>query len=285
MFKLALVALLTTSSVFATSPCWNLTMDLPGMIDNGTVLWARGTPSASNPKCFEVVQKAFDTWRSIPNTSLKFECLGDSPDYPNEVGNIVTWSHDGTFFGDHCAYVSSSNGYRIITFNDNCDWSDNDFLLSVALHEIGHFIGFVHSPNRESLMYPIVWATKTITQEEVSLAQLMYPQDGVSILGYTSPDPNIIPYVSSVVSYRVTAHPKGKHPYTGFTLTTDQINSTSGPLTFYVDNKQYVIRELRTHKNVMMFRIYDKDLSMRTGSVDVFVGYKIGYTTGLIRLP
>lgn len=59
-------------------------------------------------------------------------------------------------------------------FDSKEDWTTFNFLLEVAMHEIGHVLGLSHSTSRSSLMYPYDTGLTDLDSETIEAIQSLY---------------------------------------------------------------------------------------------------------------
>lgn len=152
------------------------------------------------------VRAAFAQWQAISGTSLKFEDAGLVPPQTSvnvsPGTNILFWAKNSTLVGTNANNdISGALGVTFSTFGgDNIfiqgdivfngvefDWFTdfNDtanpsiFIEGVALHEIGHFIGLLHSPLGAATM---LWAGSDgisiqtgLSSDDISGARFLYP--------------------------------------------------------------------------------------------------------------
>ncbi|MBT3785629.1 matrixin family metalloprotease, partial [bacterium] len=188
----------------------------------GVVLW-RQTPilieinastsdSLSNAEVIDEVNGALDQWESIPSASVVFQRsttlisapnLGGQPDFRN----FVSFS-SGSFNPGVIAltFVTSDTAEKEIVDAD-IQFNKGEFrflseaqgpsdvnnlrivLRNVATHEIGHLLGFDHSPLTqnsfdifpipESTMFPIFDDRQgTLEQDDISILSFTYPAHG-----------------------------------------------------------------------------------------------------------
>jgi hypothetical protein len=152
---------------------------------------------------------SFAQWQSVPGTSLKFE-QGGLLDPPVDINlhdqtNMVFWAKRTTLVNGGLDDISGTLGFTYYRFaNDgflleadivlngaqyywftdfNLTHSESQFVESVALHEIGHFIGLDHSPVGGATMLcrglPGVNVQAGLSSDEVCAACFLYPKAGV----------------------------------------------------------------------------------------------------------
>jgi hypothetical protein len=174
---------------------WNLNAPLDGRVQNGRVLWVQGHPAKGSPPAttFAAINEMFDQWASDPASALAFAQNGTSID----IGAATDGHNTVSFMTDPPRSVFDKKTLAItytITTDDNlhfldCDivFNDRDFtwidsndttdrtsLGSVALHEIGHFIGLGHSTNINDVMYPIAQGYRLLSDSDKAGARFLY---------------------------------------------------------------------------------------------------------------
>jgi uncharacterized protein (TIGR03382 family) len=165
---------------------WNV-VTVPFVID------AAGSPDAPGEASFDAVRASFQTWQSPPCTYLRFRDDGKKTDAPvgyNSSGqnlNVIKWL-ETTW-----DYSSQAIAVTLTTFDCNSGQIyDADLVLNgknftfttnpaaeprridiqnTVTHEVGHFIGFDHSPDPESTMYADAPAgetrKRTLTDDDI----------------------------------------------------------------------------------------------------------------------
>lgn len=168
------------------------------------------TYSATNPGAVhQALRNCFLQWQSVPGTILKFEEGGILPGQLDvNIGdntNVVFWATTTTLVNNQMDDIRFATGVTFFsTFADNSikeadivmndhdyEWfSDYNnpptfgnafFVESVALHEIGHFVGLDHSPFGAATMYARgglanggVFVQGELSQDEIAAAQSIY---------------------------------------------------------------------------------------------------------------
>jgi len=189
-----------------SGPKWNLDdVNNPNKIQSGKVVVKYSTHgSKTNANCFTQVQAAFDKWASIANCRLDFAYTGTTSSLThssNDNVNFVAW--DANPSSD---FTSNTLGitYSVYTIGSisnyvDCDiiFNDRDFswaqgaagnINSVAIHEIGHFIGLNHTNTSTSVMYPIDRGFTQLSSDEIAAAIVMYPGQNTHVnSGGTAP--------------------------------------------------------------------------------------------------
>lgn len=158
---------------------------------------AGGLPGLSNGSEFIAIQKAFDTWQSIPTSAVAFQYEG-----PTEIQrggtdgvNVISFQ-DSTFpFGSGTIAVtlSSSQGSlrdADILFNPSntaipfaTDGRADAFdIQAIATHEIGHFLGLDHTSIVSATMNPTgargSLFPRALKSDDIIGASVLYPEAG-----------------------------------------------------------------------------------------------------------
>jgi hypothetical protein len=151
------------------------------------------------------IRAAFAQWQSVPGTAVRFEdsgLLGAGVDINTSDGtNCVFWAKTSQFVNggrDNIAgtlaltyrrvtnnneIVESDivlNGFQANWFSDFGDRANPaQFIESSVLHEIGHLLGFEHSPVGGATMYPRsttgVGCQAGLSADEIAAARVVYP--------------------------------------------------------------------------------------------------------------
>ncbi len=143
-------------------------------------LSAQGWSTTNTAAELDAVRAAFAQWQAVSGTKLKFEeaaLVNNASDVNTSDGqNMVVWLPDNrtinggtTFFPSGAAAVTVLAGSATdeiiaeadIVLNKNRGWftgfdlarTEGQFIETVALHEIGHMIGFNHSPVGGATMF------------------------------------------------------------------------------------------------------------------------------------
>lgn len=193
---------------------WNLTTANPNVhtnVVNRTTkavryfLAADAYSRANATAELNAVRASFAQWQAIPGTHLKFE-EGGLVERGVDVNtadntNVVFWAKGSTlvnggvddirgalgltftrFFGDYQLLEADIvfNGVDFVWFTDFFDTANAArFVEATALHEIGHFIGLLHSPLGGATMIAFyeggVSPTAGLSHDEIAGARTLYP--------------------------------------------------------------------------------------------------------------
>jgi hypothetical protein len=182
---------------------WNLDRPLPGRVADGKVIWrASVAVSKSNSRCFESVRFAFNKWDNVPGSRISFsesDLTGVTRSLLDGT-NIVAWSStpglDYTPNVLAACYSRAVGGEKPgfidcdIIFNDqDFDWGPGGSgnIPSVALHEIGHFIGLGHTSDETTVMFPTDSGLVALSKDEEDGARTIYPGTNGAILPTDGP--------------------------------------------------------------------------------------------------
>lgn len=165
--------------------------------------------SAANREAeIAAVKACFDQWQSVPGSALKFEFAGFvSPtglQVKQDNTNVVFWAKQSTSVGSgmnisglrawtsvHFANDGTIvegdivlNGVQFQWFTDfNDKVNQAQFIESVLLHEIGHFVGLDHSvAGGSSLAIGAngISPEAGLSEDEVSAMRFLYPHSSIS---------------------------------------------------------------------------------------------------------
>ena len=163
--------------------------------------------SATNTAAeLNAVRAAFGQWQAVSDSHLKFEDAGlvvPPMDVDlNDHRNLIFWAKNSTFVNGGMDNISGAlgvtfssstdpdtvfveadiafNGVEYNWFTDYFDPSNSSiFVESVAMHEIGHFIGLKHVPIGGGAMFhrapPGLSLQAGLSADDISAARYLYP--------------------------------------------------------------------------------------------------------------
>src|SRR5262249_47397373 len=121
---------------------------------------------------FQAVQAAFQAWQNVPYATVSFKYMGTTP--VSTVGhdglNVVTFADTNVPLGS--GTVSATFSFFSVDATGTLTFQEFDIALnpaipfstsaepskydvqSVVTHEVGHFLGFEHSPLLSAVMTP-----------------------------------------------------------------------------------------------------------------------------------
>lgn len=173
----------------------------------------RGVPGVSSAAFRTTLERAFNTWQDIPTASIQFVSGGATPVEPfqDDGLSVVGFQNHPEMdrvLGATTFVFDETNGELIeadIFFNSFFEWSTaaggdpaRFDLESVAVHEIGHFLGLGHSAIGETemrpeggrrvlgsgaVMFPIAIgrgsiADRVLQPDDIAAASDLYPDGG-----------------------------------------------------------------------------------------------------------
>jgi len=211
-FSLAAIAvLLSAAPAFSYLP--DFTGQQPDHWDFAAfpVTWnlnpAKGNNISGSTSVASVMQTAFNTWLSAPNTALNVSRGADvsttsETSSPSNVNLICFVCTDGDFSKDANTLavtitttsdrVGESDGHggttrfvgqlikADIVFNPSSTFTtggtSGQDLLTVATHEVGHFFGLDHSAVVRAVMFPAASSITTLGSDDVAGISQLYPK-------------------------------------------------------------------------------------------------------------
>lgn len=166
---------------------------------------ASDTYSAAN-RTNEVmaIRSCFDQWQSVPGAKLQFEAAGFAPPQSDSFfdnQNVVFWVKTNLVLQGGFLNMSGIRAYTSVTFSyDNgsivdadiilngkqfewfTDWNNTtnqaQFIESILLHEIGHFVGLDHTPAGGATVIDGpngIGTTAGLSADEVAAMRYLYP--------------------------------------------------------------------------------------------------------------
>jgi len=193
---------------FDQKTIWDLDKTVLGKVEGQQIIWKQSTSvSKTNANPFPNVQGAFDKWEAVDRSRLAFTLGGTTQTAVNnstDGENVVGWTSNPSddFSKNTLAICFSSFTVGSSSNFVDCDiiFNDRDFswnaggsgnISSVALHEIGHFIGLNHTTVKDTVMFPFDGGLTSLSSDEVIAAQTMYagPADPPSGGGGGTPPP------------------------------------------------------------------------------------------------
>ncbi len=156
---------------------------------------AGGLPGLGNGSEFIAIQKAFDTWQSIPTSTIAFRYDGTTEIQRGGVDgvNLISFQDTSFSFGSGTIAVtlsSSQGGLRDadILFNPSntaipfaTDGRAGAFdIQAIATHEIGHFLGLDHTSIVSATMNPFgargSLFPRALKSDDIMGASVLYPE-------------------------------------------------------------------------------------------------------------
>jgi hypothetical protein len=150
-----------------------------------------------SPNAVAMIDRAFATWSSIPDTSLRFESKGVAAGLTatNHADRVVVSVADDLLRGQGAIAVTSytydtDTGHMIdadIGIDPSLFSGSVDAQQALA-HEVGHVLGLDHSAVISATMYPFVGAegvpTELDSDDRIAIAG-MYPKGDPALVGAT----------------------------------------------------------------------------------------------------
>ena len=144
------------------------------------VLWVHfSDPPDHRPAFWAAIERAVDTWNEVPGIPISFRRTdhSDRADVrfqwvgrfdANQAGT-TDWQTDGE------GWLSSAVVTLAVEHADGTPMSD-EFLLLVALHELGHVVGLPHSEDPLDVMHPGN-RSRELSERDVRSAQRLYSDE------------------------------------------------------------------------------------------------------------
>ena len=148
-----------------------------------------------HPNAATMVERAFTTWQSVPDVSLRFESRGVVPSASPGADGISVTVADDLLSGQGAiavtAYTFDSATGRMLDADIRLDpsiFSGEVNAQAVLEHEVGHTLGLDHSAVLTAVMYPYVGPEDSIAQLDADdriAISTMYPQNDPTLRGAT----------------------------------------------------------------------------------------------------
>jgi hypothetical protein len=169
----------------------------------------RGVPQVTATEFREAVSRAFQTWQDVPTSAITFDFAGFTSAEPFEVDDMSVFGFQNRpelerVLGATTFLINVQTGEIIesdVFFNATFPWSvasggqaGRFDVESIALHEIGHFLGLGHSAigetelvpggrrvtASEAVMFPIAFSPgniedRTLKADDIAGASDIYP--------------------------------------------------------------------------------------------------------------
>lgn len=147
-----------------------------------------------HPNAAAMIDRAFATWQSLPDVSLRFESRGVSSASPGREGISVTVADDllsGQGAIAITAYTYDTATGRMLDADIRLDpslFSGGVNAQAALEHEVGHTLGLDHSAVLSSVMYPYVGPSDAISEldadDRIAISTI-YPQNDPTLRGAT----------------------------------------------------------------------------------------------------
>lgn len=159
---------------------------------------------ANQAREINAVRACFDQWQSIPGTTVRFEFAGlispENLDTKYDGTNVVFWAKKSLRVNNGAEDLTGRRAWTAVQFaNDGSildadivlngveyqwftDFNNNvnqaQFIESIVLHEIGHFLGLDHSPAGGATVRDAANGINTnagLSADEIAAARYLYP--------------------------------------------------------------------------------------------------------------
>jgi hypothetical protein len=147
-----------------------------------------------HPNAAAMIDRAFATWQSLPDVSLRFESRGISTATPGREGISITLADDllsGQGAIAITAYTYDTATGRMLDADIRLDpsiFSGGVNAQAALEHEVGHTLGLDHSAVLSSVMYPYVGPSDAISEldadDRIAISTI-YPENDPTLRGAT----------------------------------------------------------------------------------------------------
>ena len=156
----------------------------------------------------DAIRAAFDQWEMVPGTNLHFEEVGFIEGKPEvnlfDNTNMIFWEKNSTLVNGGLDDIRGSLALTFRAFFEDFNLVEADMIFNgverkwytdfdaqivqsvyveaIALHEVGHMIGFEHSTiGTSTMMYQAqlgINSQLSLSPDDIAFAQTYYPADG-----------------------------------------------------------------------------------------------------------
>ncbi len=135
------------------------------------------------------IKASYEYFKNTPRGDVTFMFAegrhGDAMPFDAENGEL-----------SHAATLSSDNKFRgYVHLDDEEDWSTENKLFTILVHEIGHLFGLNHSSNSDSIMAPIIKTKRNQLFETEDILNLQRAL-GLSLAEINENESNITDFVN-----------------------------------------------------------------------------------------